>query len=380
MRTPASSPSAPQGHADSSSVLIVSRELDPVGSGRQIELLAAGLARAGLDVHLALLTAATATDSPAAPQSACLSGRVAAAGGQVHRLGTRPVPDAAAILRLVRLAAALRPAVVVLSGRRLLQIAPALRAILRRVRLVAWIAVPFRHRSSTLALHAVDLVIASSSGVAASTRGGAAVEIIPPGVTVDVGSGLDRQDVGRRLGLDPAMAWTVCVAPLEPEAHLDRLLWAIDQLGVVHRGIAHLLVGSGPLLRRVRRRAHVQQLADRLVVQAHCPLLPDLLAHARLVWQSGEVAGGGAILDGMARGVPAVMVESDAARQLVVDGETGCIVPPVPESEFPRRTLTVIEDDALASRWGAAAAARAATDFSADRLIERWLAVIDRGR
>ncbi|HBB72849.1 MAG TPA: hypothetical protein DC048_00210, partial [Planctomycetaceae bacterium] len=72
--------------------------------------------------------------------------------------------------------------------------------------------------------------------------------------------------------------------------------------------------GAGPLLRRVRRRARVQEFAERLVVTPSCPILPDLLAHVRLTWQSGTVACGGAVLDGMALGVPAVMVESDAAR------------------------------------------------------------------
>ena len=189
---------------------------------------------------------------------------------------------------------------------------------------------------------------------------------------------MDRTSIARRLGLDPATTWTLCVAPLEPEARLDRLAWAIDQLGVVHRGLEHVLVGAGPMLRRVRRRAHVQEFAERLVVTPSCPVLPDLLAHVRLTWQSGTVACGGAVLDGMALGVPAVMVESDAARQLVVDGETGRIVPALPESELPRRALEIIEDDAIARRYGIAAAARARAEFPADRMVARWIEVIGR--
>jgi glycosyltransferase involved in cell wall biosynthesis len=83
---------------------------------------------------------------------------------------------------------------------------------------------------------------------------------------------------------------------------------------------------------------------------------------------------GGAILDGMARGVPAVAVASDAARQLIVDGETGRIVSALPESDFPRRAFGIIEDDALAARYAAAGQARAAADFSADKLVAACLA------
>ena len=149
---------------------------------------------------------------------------------------------------------------------------------------------------------------------------------------------------------------------------------AIDQLGVVHKGLEHGLVGAGPLLRRVQRRARVQELAERLVVISSCDVLPDLIGQVRLVWQSGDVALGGAVLDGMARGVPAVAVESDAVGQLIVNGETGRIVPALPESEFPRRAFEIIEDDALAARYAAAGQERAAAEFSADKLVAACLA------
>jgi hypothetical protein len=98
----------------------------------------------------------------------------------------------------------------------------------------------------------------------------------------------------------------------------------------------------------------------------------------RLVWQSGEVACGGVLLDGMALGIPAVAVASDAARQLIVDGETGRIVAADPESDFPRRALGIVEDDALASRYGEAARARAVAEFPADRMVAAVVAACDR--
>ena len=115
-----------------------------------------------------------------------------------------------------------------------------------------------------------------------------------------------------------------------------------------------------------------------MLLLPHCDLLPDLLGHVALVWQPGEVAHGGAILDAMARGVPSVAIAGDAARQLVMDRETGRIVPPLPESEFPRRAFDILEDAALAARWGAAARARAEADFSADRMVRAHLAALGR--
>jgi glycosyltransferase involved in cell wall biosynthesis len=76
----------------------------------------------------------------------------------------------------------------------------------------------------------------------------------------------------------------------------------------------------------------------------------------------------------MALGIPAVAVASDSARQLIVDGETGRIVPAEPESDFPRRALGIIEDDDLARRYGTAAHARAVAEFPADRMVAAVIA------
>jgi glycosyltransferase involved in cell wall biosynthesis len=77
----------------------------------------------------------------------------------------------------------------------------------------------------------------------------------------------------------------------------------------------------------------------------------------------------------MALGIPAVAVTSDSARQLIVDGETGRIVPADPESEFPRRALGIIEDDEIAARYGTAAKARASAEFPRDRMVAAVMAV-----
>ena len=187
-----------------------------------------------------------------------------------------------------------------------------------------------------------------------------------------------REQMARRLGLRTESPWTLCVAPLVAESRLERLLWGIDQLDVVHRGVEHVVVGAGPLRGRLLRRARVQQLSERLQVISHCDFLPDLLPQVRFVWQSGSVAYGGAILDAMPLGIPAVAVASDAARQLIVDDQTGRIVPVEPGSEFPRRAMNVIEDAPLAARYAAAAQARAAEHFSIAVSIPRHIEAVQR--
>jgi len=350
-------------------VLIAVRGLDAVGIGRQVELLAAGLAAAGHHVHTVVTTT-----------GGSLPDRLAATGIPVHRIGRRPVADAAAAAGFTRLAARLGPATVLSFGRRQAWLAAVARIVVPGLRAVAHVAVP-AGRPLGWRLRRMDRVVATSPVVAESCRrlgvDASQIATVAPGIVTATPSGLSRAEIARLLGLDPAAEWTLCVTPLVAESRLERLLWGIDQLGVVRGGMQHVLVGAGPLLSRVWRRARVQELAERLRVVAACPVIADVVGAARLVWQPGPVACGGAILDAMALGVPAVAVESDAARQLIEDRETGWIVPPLPESEFPRRAFNTLEDPALAARQGAAARARAAQVFPAERMVAGFAAVLD---
>ncbi|MFM7107740.1 MAG: glycosyltransferase [Planctomycetaceae bacterium] len=355
-----------------SPILLAVRGLDPVGTGRQVELLALGFRDAGRDVHVALTTAGGG-----------VARRLARAGIPVHRVGRRPlVPDAAAAARLAVLARLLRPAVLLACGRSALPAAAAVALAAPATHVAAQLAVSPRRRGHAWALRRLGLAIATTPHVAeACRRAGVAAErvvTIPPGIAADPAAGLDRAAVAARLGLDAARRWTLCVTPLDAEARIERLAWGIDQLGVVRRDVQHVVVGAGPLRARLLRRARLQEFGERMVLVPRCHLLNDLLGHVAIVWQSGGAAHGGAILDGMARGVPAVAVDGDAARQLVVDGVTGRIVPPLPESEFPRRAFDILEDDALAARWAAASLARADAEFPAGRMVEAHLAALAR--
>jgi glycosyltransferase involved in cell wall biosynthesis len=351
-------------------VLIAVRGLDAVGIGRQAELLAHGLAADGWNVHVAVTSA-----------GGCLAARLHDAGLPVHAIGRRPLPDVAATARLVGLVRRLGAGTLVSFGRRQAAMAAVARLVAPGLRTVAHVAVPVRSRGAARVVRGADRVVAASEGVAESCRQsgvvGGRIATVLPGIVADEGTGTSRAAIAARLGLDPGCTWTLSVMPLVAESRLEQLVWGIDQLGVVRKGMQHVLVGEGPQLRRLWRRARVQQLAERLFVMPHCELLPDLLGQVVYVWQTGVSACGGVILDAMARGVPAVAVASDPARQLVVSGETGWIVPPLPESEFPRRAFNLLETPGEAARFGAAARARAGESFPVERMVAGFAEALD---
>lgn len=359
------------GQAKSQKVLVVTRGLDPVGTGRQVELAVDGILRCGLDVSVAVTS-----------RGGEVARRLTARGLTVHTLGRRPAVDIAAVARLVRLVTTLRPDGILGFGRSAAVPLAAAKRWHPTSNAVLWLGLAPRRLTTVAATAGLDRVIACSIGVAATcARAGVhpdRIVVVPPGSAPEPSTGMTRESLAARLGLDPVKRWTVAVAPLESEPRLHRLLWAIDQLGVVRKDLEHVLVGAGPWLQNLWRRGRAQELAERLFILPTCDVLPELLRHAHLVWQSGDVALGGALLDGMARGLPVVAVESDAARQFIVDRGTGRIVPAVPESEFPRRAFNILEDESLARQYGEAGEARAAAEFPADRFVAGIIAAISR--
>lgn len=355
----------------SRSILLLTRGVDRVGTGSQVAIAAEALAAAGWHPTVALTSAGGG-----------LRRDLRRAGIDLVALGNRPRPDWGAGAALARLLRRRRPRAVLAWGRGQARLAAAALVPAPGPRLVTALALPPAGAADRLAVGRSDRLIASAPAVAAACAAAGfpvgRIDTVVPGSPAPAPRSLDRTALAAGLGLDPARIWTLCVAPLVPAARLSRLVWAIDQLGVVHRGLDHLLVGAGPLESRLARRARAQRIADRLVVVPTVAPITDLLAEVGLVWQSGSVAHGGALVDALAHGVPLVAVQSIAARQCIADGFNGRVVPADPESEFPRRAFQIFEDTALAARYAAGARQRAATIFDPRTAAAGYVAAVER--
>ena len=360
-------------------LLLVARGLDTVGTGRELLQAARGFREAGNEVHLAVTTQPASATAAAA----------AAAGVIVHSLSRQPEPSGASIAGVARTVAKLRPQLVASWGWSAAMVAGAALSIVglrHRPRWLASLAGPrlpataAKRWVSGRLLAGCDLVLASSEATAdACQRLGVApwqVRLSSPGIGEAAAPARSRAEVAQLLGLPLETTWTLCVAPLVARSRLARLVWAADQLDVVHRGLTHVLVGHGRLGPQLARRARAQEAASRIRMLPACAIIHDLLAYVRLVWQTGEVAHGGVLVDALAAGVPAVAVTGDAARMIIDDGVTGSIVPADPPSELPRRGLPLIEDDALHARFAAASQARARDFFPLDAALQRQKAAI----
>jgi glycosyltransferase involved in cell wall biosynthesis len=138
---------------------------------------------------------------------------------------------------------------------------------------------------------------------------------------------------------------------LEPEKDFATLLRAFKKIRDVYAGALLIIVGSG------REHGRLVRLAEWLGIDSNVRFLPwthDIHPYYRktdVYVQSSLYEGWGmTIIEAMASGAPVVMTDVGCAGEIVLDGETGLIVPPSDATEMSEAILRMLGDNELRER------------------------------
>lgn len=198
-------------------------------------------------------------------------------------------------------------------------------------------------------LRRARLVIAASNDLAERARvlGAREVRVIPSGV-----------ELPERVGTEAEPAEVLYAGRLSAEKGVLELIDAAAGLNLV-------VAGDGPLRDRIPfargfvPHEELQQLYARAAVVA-CP--------------SRREGFGVACLEAMAHGRPVVATCVGGLLDLVVDGETGIVVPPRDPAALRSALERLLADRDLRRRLGSAGRERAHTHFSWERVTDATLA------
>ncbi|SHG59558.1 phosphatidylinositol alpha-1,6-mannosyltransferase [Jatrophihabitans endophyticus] len=210
---------------------------------------------------------------------------------------------------------------------------------------------------------------------------------LTPGVDVETfRSDVDGTAVRARHGLADRPT-VVCVSRLVPRKGQDVLVRALPLVRREIPDAALLLVGGGPYRDRLVELAGRHGVAPDVVVtgavaQAELPAhyaAGDVFAMPCRTRRLGmDVEGLGIVfLEASATGLPVVVGDSGGAPDAVRDGETGYVVDGRDEHAVADRLVTLLRDDALRARMGAAGRAWVERDWRWDVLAGRLRALLD---
>ena len=352
--------------------MLVARDYGPVGNGRQIELAVAGMVAVGHRVCVVLLSSGGG-----------LATRLQAVGAKVCVVNMSSDVRVSVTFHVAKIIRNEQPqgvigwgvetAIIVGSARFLARLSGHLWRYIQLVSQPSLTVV-----ETAMVARADQIIVMGESVLHACERMELlqSIHFVPP-AAVAFDEMIDRELLASQIGLDPCKKWTLCVAPLIAQSRIDRLIWGFDQMAVARDDVEHIVVGSGQLLRRLQRRAWIEEVDDSIHWFDHLPVLPSLFRHVQLILQSGSVAYGGCLLEGLSHGIPAVVIDTPPSRDVLGDSNAGILVPTDPGSEFARRATELLENEKLRTRCASAAKRRAEEMFNKETSLGKLLAVLD---
>lgn len=138
--------------------------------------------------------------------------------------------------------------------------------------------------------------------------------------------------------------------------------------------VRFLLVGDGILRERYEREIAAAGLRENFIFTGLVPptSIPDYLAAMDLLVHASLREGlARALPQALLAGIPAVSFDIDGAREVVVSGQTGCLLPPRNVPALVEALATLVADPALRQRLGAEGRRRCERVFRHEFMTEQ---------
>ena len=348
--------------------------LDRSGAEKQMALLAAGLPRDRFHVEVATLTRL-------GPLEADLN----AAGLRVTNIGKRFKADPFALLRLARFIK--RGSFDVVQtwifaadtyGRMAAHWARVPVVVTSEMAVDLWKGRTQLAADRYLARW-TDKVVGNSQAVVDFYRKAGIPEgrlsLIYSGIADEEPPSVDRDEIRRSLGLPEGCPLAIFVGRLAEQKGVDYLLAALDLLQHVQPDLRTIFAGDGPSRARLEAKAAAFELTGKGLVKflGHRDDVPRLLAASDLLVLPSLYEGlPNVVLEAMRFAKPVVATAAPGTTELVVDGETGVLVPIGNGPLLARAIRDLVRDPERGRTLGKAGRQRVETEFGVARMIESY--------
>ena len=223
----------------------------------------------------------------------------------------------------------------------------------------------------------VNGIIVVSDDVVAAFRDavgyrGDKIRVVPNAADVERHSDAsDREGLRAAMGFGPGDHVMTMVGTFKRQKGHAVLIAALGAIETRVPRLHVLLVGEGELSDDIRTQVEDAGLTGRVHFLGSRRDVPALLAASDSfvlpsLWEGLPVA----LVEAMASALPVVATAVSGTRQVMIDGETGFLVPPDDAPALARAIVELLSDPARASEMGVAGRRRVVTHFGAPAQAE----------
>jgi glycosyltransferase involved in cell wall biosynthesis len=235
-----------------------------------------------------------------------------------------------------------------------------------------------RGRSAQVALdNATARLCFAIVAVSEATRTSLIGQGYPAARIVTIHNGVERVDLASplRLAEGPNVLEVARLAEVKGQRTLIAALPRLDATAVL---VGRDLESGGAYEAELRAEAERLAVSERVVFAGYRDDVPRLLAGCDVLCLPSTIEGLPlVVLEAMAHGKPVVASAVGGTPELVVDGETGLLVPPGDVDALVRALRDLLDNSERARRLGEAGRARARVSFSAEAAADRVLGLYD---
>jgi glycosyltransferase involved in cell wall biosynthesis len=357
-------------------IFLLTTSMGMGGADKQLLLAAEEMRRRGDEVLIASLT-------PLGPMG--LEAR--SLGIPVHSLGMRRgVPDPRGLVRLIRLVRDWKPDVLHSHMIHANLLARAARLFVRIPALISTIHNIYEGGALWMAAYRLTNRLVDRMTIVSEAAGDRFVRdgIVPRELLQVVPNGVDpehfrdvpateRESLRRSLGIQSEFVW-LAVGRFQPAKDYPNLLRAFTRVRERFPAAILLLVGEGPLQPESETLAHALGLDGRVRFLGVRQDVPDLMSAAdgfvmSSAWEGMPIV----LLEAAAAGLPMVATLAGGNHEVILEGESGFLVPPRDAEALGSAMVRLMElSGPQRAGMGQRGRQHVRTEYGLRRVVDRW--------
>jgi glycosyltransferase involved in cell wall biosynthesis len=197
------------------------------------------------------------------------------------------------------------------------------------------------------------------------------VVVIPYGVNLDLYRAGENPELKQKLGIEHDAKVIGVVARLHPQKGHRYLIEAAKSIVAKYPKTKFVVVGDGELRAELESMAKAQGVAENFLFLGFRKDVKDLMRVFDVFCLPSLYEGlPNVVLEAMATAKPVVATAVDGTPELIVDEETGYLVPPADPRALAEKISLLVANEELARRFGNNGLRRVQAEYSLEKQVE----------